>query len=155
MFPDDPPRFLARTPHGYHDPDRIRADLDAAGFSSIAIDAVEHRSKAGSARDPAIGYCQGTPLRSEIEARGAARLEEATERAADAVARQFGPGRRPHPRFGDHRDARIVEARSRTRFIPQAGPRLGPRRAHNASQGPRETCVSRAGFFKTECPSLR
>jgi ubiquinone/menaquinone biosynthesis C-methylase UbiE len=92
MFPDDPPRFLARTPHGYHDPDRIRADLDAAGFSSIAIDAVEHRSKAGSARDPAIGYCQGTPLRSEIEARGAARLEEATERAADAVARRFGPG---------------------------------------------------------------
>jgi ubiquinone/menaquinone biosynthesis C-methylase UbiE len=92
LFPDDPPRFLARTPHGYHDADRIRADLDAAGFTEIAIDAVEHRSKAGSARDPAIGYCQGTPLRNEIEARGASRLDEATAHAADAVARRFGRG---------------------------------------------------------------
>src|SRR5947209_4789935 len=31
LFPDDPPRFLARTPHGYHDGDRIRAELSDAG----------------------------------------------------------------------------------------------------------------------------
>ena len=24
VFPQDPPRFLARTPHGYHDTDLIR-----------------------------------------------------------------------------------------------------------------------------------
>jgi ubiquinone/menaquinone biosynthesis C-methylase UbiE len=92
LFPDDPPRFLARTPHGYHDPDRIRADLNAAGFSDISIEAVEHRSKASSPLDPAIGYCQGTPLKTEIEARDASRLQAATERAAEALAKRFGGG---------------------------------------------------------------
>src|ERR1700726_4002237 len=32
LFPKDPPRFLARTPHGYHDGERIREELTAAGF---------------------------------------------------------------------------------------------------------------------------
>ena len=31
MFPDDPPRFMARTPHGYHDEAQIRTELQAAG----------------------------------------------------------------------------------------------------------------------------
>ena len=39
---------------------------------------------------PAIAYCQGTPLRSEIEARGPARLAEATDVAAAAIAERFG-----------------------------------------------------------------
>jgi hypothetical protein len=39
---------------------------------------------------PAIAYCQGTPLRSEIETRDAARLDEATRSAAAAIARRFG-----------------------------------------------------------------
>ena len=39
-----------------------------------------------------MAYCQGTPLRSEIEARDAARLGEATEIAAEALARRFGQG---------------------------------------------------------------
>jgi ubiquinone/menaquinone biosynthesis C-methylase UbiE len=92
LFPGDPPRFLARTPHGYNNADRIRADLKEAGFSGISIEAVEHRSKAPSPRDPAIGYCQGTPLRNEIEARDASRLREATDFAAEAVANRFGRG---------------------------------------------------------------
>jgi SAM-dependent methyltransferase len=92
VFPQDPPRFMARTPHGYHDVDKIRAELTAAGFAGISIDTVDHRSKAASPRDPAIAYCQGTPLRNEIEARDASRLEEATQAAADAVARRFGKG---------------------------------------------------------------
>ena len=33
-FPDDPPRFLARTPHGYHDVARIRSDLAGGGFDN-------------------------------------------------------------------------------------------------------------------------
>jgi hypothetical protein len=41
---------------------------------------------------PAIAYCQGTPLRNEIEARDAKRLEEATDAAAHAIARRFGSG---------------------------------------------------------------
>ena len=90
LFPDDPPRFLARTPHGHHDVGRIRRDLEAAGFADVAIDMVDARSKAPSARQVAVAYCQGTPLRNEIEARDASRLEEATDRAAAALAQRFG-----------------------------------------------------------------
>jgi ubiquinone/menaquinone biosynthesis C-methylase UbiE len=92
VFPHDPPRFMARTPHGYHDVTKIRNDLRNAGFTDVATETVEHRSKAGSPRDVAVAYCQGTPLRSEIEARDASRLEEATDAAADAIARRFGTG---------------------------------------------------------------
>jgi ubiquinone/menaquinone biosynthesis C-methylase UbiE len=92
VFPHDPPRFLARTPHGYHDVERIRAELNTAGFADISVDAVDKRSKASSPYDPAIAYCQGTPLRNEIEARDASRLQDATKQAAEALAHRFGTG---------------------------------------------------------------
>jgi len=91
-FPDDPPRFLARTPHGYHDSDRIREELAAAGFGNVSVETVDAISKASSPLDPAIAYCQGTPLRNEIEARDATRLADATKHAADALQRRFGSG---------------------------------------------------------------
>jgi len=90
LFPHDPPRFMARTPHGYHDVERIREELNAGGFTNISVHAVDDRSKASSPRDPAIAYCQGTPLRNEIEARDASRLEDATKQAAEALAHRFG-----------------------------------------------------------------
>jgi ubiquinone/menaquinone biosynthesis C-methylase UbiE len=92
LFPHDPPNFLARTPHGYHDVERIRAELKEAGFTNISAEAVDQRSKASSPRDPAIAYCRGTPLRNEIEARDASRLEDATSEAAGALASRFGSG---------------------------------------------------------------
>ena len=92
VFPQDPPRFMARTPHGYNDEKQIRQELKTAGFTNIAFDAVDARSKAPSPRDAAVAYCQGTPWRNEIEARGAPGLEEATNKAADAMARKFGTG---------------------------------------------------------------
>jgi ubiquinone/menaquinone biosynthesis C-methylase UbiE len=92
VFPHDPPRFMARTPHGYHDVERIRRELNAGGFTDISVEAVENRSKASSPRDPAIAYCQGTPLRNEIEARDTALLEQATSHAADALAQRYGTG---------------------------------------------------------------
>jgi len=92
IFPDDPPRFLARTPHGYHDVDLIRRELEEAGFSNVAIETRDELSRAGSARHPAIAYCQGTPLRNEIEARDANQLEAATDHAATTIARKHGDG---------------------------------------------------------------
>ena len=92
FFPNDPPRFMARTPHGYHDVEQIRDELKTAGFANVLIEAVDGKSKASSPRDPAIAYCQGTPLRNEIVARDASRLEEATQKAAEALARRFGTG---------------------------------------------------------------
>ncbi len=92
MFPGDPPLFMARTPHGYYDPDAIRAQLREAGFAAIDIDTVEERSRAPSAQDVAIAFCQGSPLRNEIEARRPGGLEEATAVASAEIARRFGDG---------------------------------------------------------------
>ena len=93
-FPKDPPLFLARTPYGYHDVATIRSDLVKGGFTKdIHVHTVAARSVADSARVPAIGFCQGSPLRMEIEARDATGLEQATDVAAEAVERKFGAGR--------------------------------------------------------------
>lgn len=93
LFPEDPPRFLARTPHGYHVHARIAQDLASGGFiTPPEIITLAARSRARSPRDPAIAFCRGTPLRSEIEARAASRLEEATDVAAEAIGRRFGRG---------------------------------------------------------------
>ena len=91
LFPDDPPRFLARVPHGYHDPAVIAQDLARGGFTRAPqVTTLSARSRAVSPRIPAVAYCQGTPLRGEIAARGRSRLIEATDLAASAVAHQFG-----------------------------------------------------------------
>ena len=91
LFPKDPPRFMARTPHGYYDRSAIEQDLAYGGFTASArIGTKAARSRATSSRVPAIAYCQGTPLRAEIVSRGASRLGEATDMAAEAIARRFG-----------------------------------------------------------------
>ena len=92
IFPKDPPRFLARTPHGYHDRDLIRTDLERAGFSHVVIETRAEQSRASSPRLPAVAYCQGTLLRNEIEAREAGSLEAATDYATSAIAARHGTG---------------------------------------------------------------
>jgi ubiquinone/menaquinone biosynthesis C-methylase UbiE len=92
VFPQDPPRFMARTPHGYHDVAKIREELTMADFASISIETRGDISRAPSPRDPAIAYCQGTPLRNEIEARGPPGLDAATQACAAALALRFGNG---------------------------------------------------------------
>jgi SAM-dependent methyltransferase len=88
-FPDDPPSFLARVPHGYHDADRVAADLATAGFG-VHVETVELHCTGRSAADLARGYCRGTPLRAEIEARG--NLEATTRAVETALDRTFGSG---------------------------------------------------------------
>lgn len=93
VFPDDPPRFMSRTPHGYYDFDTIAGDLRSGGFSTPPkISTVAARSKAPSPRHPAIAYCQGSPLRGEIEARGPTRLGEVTGIVEAALEKRFGSG---------------------------------------------------------------
>jgi ubiquinone/menaquinone biosynthesis C-methylase UbiE len=92
LFPEDPPLFLARTPHGHHDAGRLRADLAQAGFGDATVETFVLTSRARSAREVAVAYCQGTPLRNEIEARSPGGLEPATEHAAKALAARFGDG---------------------------------------------------------------
>jgi ubiquinone/menaquinone biosynthesis C-methylase UbiE len=92
IFPNDPPRFLARTPHGYHDTALIRSELENAGFSRVVIETRGEQSRASSSRIPAVAYCQGTVLRSEIEARDPGKLEAATDYAASEIADRHGSG---------------------------------------------------------------
>lgn len=93
LFPTDPPRFLARTPHGYSDIDEIESDLKEGGFSATpSVSTMAARSTAADPSIPAIAYCQGTPLRDEIESRDETLLVHATEVATAAVSDRFGPG---------------------------------------------------------------
>jgi SAM-dependent methyltransferase len=93
MFPDDPPRFLDRTPYGYYDHDVIRQHLRSGGFDDAPqIETLAVRSRAASSDIPAIAYCQGTPLKGEIDSRDPEGMDQATRAASDAIAAKFGRG---------------------------------------------------------------
>ncbi len=84
---------MSRTPHGYYNPATIERDIQSGGFvSQPRMHTIAERSRADSPEIPALAYCQGTPLRNEIEARDKSRLSEATDHAANAIALRFGPG---------------------------------------------------------------
>ena len=84
--------FLRRTPYGYHNKEAIQQELQQAGFSKLECETIARRSRASSPSQPAIGFCQGTPLRGVIEARGASCLQEATDAAAETITARFGTG---------------------------------------------------------------
>lgn len=92
VFPHNPPRFMQRTPHGHYDNDLIRRNLQNAGFSDVSIEAVDAISRAESANVAAFAYCQGSPLKAEIEERGAPGIDVATARATAALTKRFGSG---------------------------------------------------------------
>ena len=93
VFPADPPRFMARIPHGYHDPRIIERDLASAGFTAApTITTVSARSRAASPRSPRSRSARDR--RCETRSRPATRggSAEATDVAAQAIARRFGDG---------------------------------------------------------------
>ena len=93
LFPNDPPRFLARVPHGHHDLGPIVAALRQGGFAvAPRAQTVPARSRAGSARLAGMAFCLGTPLRSEIETRDRSLLDRAVEVATEALEARFGAG---------------------------------------------------------------
>ena len=92
LFPEDPPLFLARTPHGHGSPTEIESDVASAGFESCVLTQRDEKSVADSPHIPAVAYCQGTPLRNEILARDVDGLGRATAVATEALHSHFGPG---------------------------------------------------------------
>jgi SAM-dependent methyltransferase len=90
VFPEDPPDFVARIPHGYHDPDRIRLDIAAGGLVLEDIERFVLRGTAASARTLAEGFCGGTPLRFALQERGD--LAQATEAVAERMTARLGAG---------------------------------------------------------------
>ncbi len=62
------------------------------GFTNVLIETKAEQSRAPSPHYAALAYCQGTPLRNEIEARDPGRLVAATNHAASEIANQHGSG---------------------------------------------------------------
>ena len=91
-YPADPPQFLVRAPFGYFDAAVIMKELETAGFTQVVVTTLPKRSQCPSARDAAQGLCQGSPLRAELESREPAGLSDATNAAAQAIAKRFGAG---------------------------------------------------------------
>ena len=91
-FPENPPVFMARVPHGVFDTQLLTAQLDTAGFASVTVKTVDHISTAATPMDAAMAYCQGTPLRAEILARDPDGLGPTTMAVAAALEARFGPG---------------------------------------------------------------
>ncbi len=110
--PDSPPEFLSRTPYGYFDPDRLVADLAGAGFRA-EVEVCDGVNR-GLAQEVATAFCQGTPLRAELDARAGLGAQRATALVAESLASEFGGG--------------VIEGRARWLQVvaaPSDGP-LGP-----------------------------
>src|ERR1041385_8126228 len=70
LFPADPPTFMRQVPHHYADAGALVADIEAGGLRVLDVAHVTLESPPASPMDVAPRYCLGTPVRSEIEARG-------------------------------------------------------------------------------------
>lgn len=93
LFPNNPPSFLARVPYAYAGQNVISEELERAGFSKDTDFWLEKASStAASPNIPAIAYCQGTPLRLEIEKLGSVSLGQATDFVAARIAKKLGKG---------------------------------------------------------------
>ena len=92
IYSEDPPLFLARTPHGHGSVAEIQTELAAAGFGPCTLTQRDDVSRAASAELAAIAYCQATPLRNEILARDPRGLDRATAIVAEALRARFGEG---------------------------------------------------------------
>jgi SAM-dependent methyltransferase len=89
-FPDDPPTFMESLPHGYTDVEVVVADVERAGLRCHAVESVTLVGRAASAAQLAVGYCTGTPVLAEIEARGD--LAETIDTVTREMERQLGSG---------------------------------------------------------------
>jgi SAM-dependent methyltransferase len=87
LFPADPPRFF-ETPYGY-DRDKLRADLEAAGWSDVRLEVVRLAGESPTAGGYALGFVRGSPLTHELVARGAD-LDAVERKAAEALAAHIG-----------------------------------------------------------------
>jgi hypothetical protein len=92
LFPHDPPRFMARIPHGYHDVETIRAELTAAGFA-------EFQSRPSMARAaPPRRAILPSPTVKELRCGNSAKAAEETLRVVRVSSRT--PRRAPSHALG-------------------------------------------------------
>ena len=102
LFPDDPPRFLARVPHGYHDPSVI-ARICAGRIHAVTPDDHAARAQPGClAAHSRRCVLPGRTASRRDRGRDPSRLIEATDIATAAIAHRSA--RKPWTgRSGAHR----------------------------------------------------
>ncbi len=90
-FPTDPPTFIQRIPHGYGDAGQVVADAEAAGFADVTVEKVGLISRAGSAREVAVGFLTGTPAGREVQVRDGD-IAGAIDDVTAELERRYGTG---------------------------------------------------------------
>ncbi|GAA4896208.1 class I SAM-dependent methyltransferase [Actinomycetospora straminea] len=90
VFPGDVPAFLEAVPHGYHDTAQVAADVRAAGLDVVATETLTLEGLADDARQIAVGFCTGSPLRADLERRGD--LDTTVDRVAAEMTEALGEG---------------------------------------------------------------
>jgi hypothetical protein len=78
--------------HGYADTVAIDDALTEAGFTDAIYTAVELPFVAASAREVGTGYCLGTRLRAELDARTLGDSDAVVRAVCLALKQQFGDG---------------------------------------------------------------
>jgi ubiquinone/menaquinone biosynthesis C-methylase UbiE len=91
-YPAHPNWFLERTPCGYHDSNAIQSDLESAGFTSAKIETVKLTGNSTGPRAPALGFCQGSPMMTEIESVDPDGVQASTDAAEALLRDRFGSG---------------------------------------------------------------
>lgn len=91
VTPARPLTFMSRGPHGYFSMRQIHDDLRDAGLAAVTVTEVDGRARS-TPGEAAVAFCQGTPLRREIDDHEALDVEAATAIAEAALIRHFGPG---------------------------------------------------------------
>jgi SAM-dependent methyltransferase len=88
-FPADPPKFFL-VPFGYYDVGRIRADLQAAGFTGVLTEEVPYEATSPTAKHAAIGLVEGCPMIVALQERGVTDSAPFVAEAEKLLAEAFG-----------------------------------------------------------------
>lgn len=88
-FKESAPDFFD-TPYGHFKIDEYKESLGIAGFNDVEISVLPKVSKAFDARQVALGYVLGTPVRLQIESREPNSLSDIVDSVEQAIGKEFG-----------------------------------------------------------------
>jgi len=90
FFPDNPPGFY-KVPFHYGDPDKVRTDLLAGGWTDVAHETIRLDKHIADPKAFATALVFGNPLVDEIRDRGRVDPSEVAAEMASAIDKAFGP----------------------------------------------------------------
>lgn len=92
VLPDARPNVITSVAHGYHDHDRIRADVEAGGLVLGTIDTVDLVAVADSAQIAAAALAYGSALAAQLDGYPSSAREEIEMIATQLIEHEFGTG---------------------------------------------------------------